>query len=206
MRLTFDGILILRNWELKPVQADEKVINKVPAQFIDDSFDEKMRGYLADMHFLKDLKNFALHKRDNINDETCELLEPYLRHSEDPLSNWSPWGHPVLDSAFAKKANGAAEGLCKFVGAMVMYHLASKIVKPKMDYLRVQEAKLEEAKKELGAAEAELQRVESEVQELDDQLQEAIAKKTQLEQNAQAMQKRMEAANRLLNGLSGKNI
>lgn len=68
----------------------------------------------------------------------------------------------------AKKANAAAEGLCKFVfwtakrfefkkshtcdlisrhvtfeqiitevGAMVMYHEASKIVKPKMDYLKV---------------------------------------------------------------------
>jgi len=38
----------------------------------------------------------------------------------------------------AKKASGAAEGLCKFVGAMVQYHEAAKIVKPKMDFLKVQ--------------------------------------------------------------------
>lgn len=34
-----------------------------------------------------------------------------------------------------------AAGLCKWVGAMVMYHEAAKIVKPKMDYLTVQTAR-----------------------------------------------------------------
>lgn len=114
----------------------------------------------------------------------------------DPAKSWGPWKHAVwrtediaeasnlvdllyylfafvdhfrtrLDQSMAKKANAAAEGLCKFVfwtakrcefkkshtcdrdvmsplkqivtevGAMVMYHEASKIVKPKMDYLKV---------------------------------------------------------------------
>jgi len=146
-----------------------------------------------------DLKSFAENDRDLINDETCELLEPYLNEKI------SPWNHKVLDQTLAKKASSAAEGLCKFVGAMVMYHEASKIVKPKMHFLKVQEAKLDKAKLELEAAEAELQKVNDEVSELDQQLQDAIAKKNGLEANALAMKRRIDAANKLLNGLSGEN-
>ena len=53
------------------------------------------------------------------------------------VKNWSPWpAHKVLEPAVAKKASGAAEGLCKFVGAMVQYHGAAKIVKPTSFYIR----------------------------------------------------------------------
>eukprot|EP00392_Amoebophrya_sp_AT5.2_P015401 g15603.t1 len=115
-----------------------------------------------------------------------------------------PAPFPVLDPSIAK-ASGAAEGLCKFVGAMVMYHGAAKIVKPKMDFLKVQEAKLEKAMKELAGAEAELARVMGEVGELDKALNEALEKKAALESNANAMKRKMNAANALLSGLAGEN-
>eukprot|EP00928_Gymnodinium_smaydae_P021973 TRINITY_DN18608_c0_g3_i2.p1 TRINITY_DN18608_c0_g3~~TRINITY_DN18608_c0_g3_i2.p1 ORF type:complete len:2564 (-),score=332.72 TRINITY_DN18608_c0_g3_i2:161-7795(-) len=205
VRLTLDGILILQSFRILEVRPEEKLINKVPAMFLHDSFDEIARPVIADAGFLKELKRFAEFDRDAINSETCELLEPYLRCDSDPEKNWSPWKHPPLDQGLARKASVAAEGLCKFVGAMVMYNEASKIVKPKIDFLKVQEAKLERAKQELDASEAEMQRVNSEVAELDQQLQEAIDKKNALEANAIAMKKRMDAANRLLSGLSGEN-
>ena len=44
-----------------------------------------------------------------------------------------------------------------------------------------------------------------EVAVLDAQLQEALDKKNVLEQNATAMKRKMDAANKLLNGLSGEN-
>ncbi|EER05170.1 axonemal dynein gamma heavy chain, putative, partial [Perkinsus marinus ATCC 50983] len=119
------------------------VVNKVKIDFIHDSYDEIAKSVLSDIRFLPDLLDFSANEKDNINDETCELLQPYLQ-----LENFNP--------AVAKKASGAAEGLCKWVGAMVMYHEAAKIVKPKMDYLKVQTAKLEAAMTELGEAEAEL--------------------------------------------------
>ena len=135
-----------------------------------------------------------------------ELLEPYLRYDSNTTKNWSPWkDFPVLDPMVAKKASGAAEGLCKFVGAMVQYRGASKIVKPKLDFLKVQEAKLEKATKELNAAEAELKKVMDEVAVLDAQLQQAMEKKNALEANAMAMKRKMDAANKLLSGLSGEN-
>lgn len=82
---------------------------------------------------------------------------------QDVGKNWSPFAHKVLDPELAGKASGAAAGLCKFVGAMVMYHGAAKIVKPKMDALKVAEAKLGKARAELEAAEAELKKVLDEV-------------------------------------------
>eukprot|EP00931_Biecheleriopsis_adriatica_P081368 TRINITY_DN5469_c0_g1_i1.p1 TRINITY_DN5469_c0_g1~~TRINITY_DN5469_c0_g1_i1.p1 ORF type:complete len:4656 (-),score=1282.68 TRINITY_DN5469_c0_g1_i1:88-14055(-) len=205
VRLTFDGLLLLQGLKISEVKPEDKTINKVQATFMKDSFEDYSKGMISDINFLKNLKYFAENERDQINDETCELIEPYLRFDQDPAKNWSPWKHPVLEQALARKANVAAEGLCKFVGAMVMYHQASKIVKPKMDYLKVQEAKLDKARQELAAAEAELAKVQSEVDELDRQLQEAFAAKAALEANALAMKKRMDAANRLLNGLSGEN-
>merc|ERR1711862_601930 len=117
------------------------------------------KGVLADIRFLPDLFDFAANQKDNINDETCELLEPYLRYDSNPVKNWSPFPFCICDPVVAKKASSAAEGLCKFVGAMVQYHEAAKIVKPKMDFLKVQEAKLDKAMRELNSMEAELKKV-----------------------------------------------
>lgn len=58
---------------------------------------------------------------------------------------------------------------------------------------------------ELATAEAELQKVMDEVAELDQQLQVAMEKKNALEANAMAMKRKMDAANKLLSGLSGEN-
>merc|ERR1719409_2507908 len=206
VRLTFDGLMILRLLKVCDVKAEEKNIKKTGATFIHDSFDEYSKAVLADIRFLPDLLDFAENEKDNINDETCELLQPYLRFDTNPTKNWSPWSHgPVLDPDTAKAASGAAAGLCKFCGAMVMYREAAKIVKPKMDFLKVQEAKLEKAMRELGAAEAELKKVMDEVAELDAQLNEAMEKKNALEANANAMKRKMDAANKLLSGLEGEN-
>jgi len=43
--------------------------------FLKDSFEEGGKATLGNMNLLQDLKNF---ERDQINDETMELLEPYL--------------------------------------------------------------------------------------------------------------------------------
>ena len=44
---------------------------------------------------------------------TWMSMQRYLRWNADPAKNWSPWAQAVLDPATAKKASGAAEGLCK---------------------------------------------------------------------------------------------
>ncbi|CDI77652.1 hypothetical protein EPH_0029460 [Eimeria praecox] len=191
IRLVFDGVLILLQNRLADVKAESKVINKKQIDFIHDSFDESAKAMMADVHFLSNLFDFSRKEKDNINDETCELLLPYLE-----LEHFNP--------AVAKKASNAAEGLCKWVGAMVMYHEAAKIVKPKMDYLTVQTARVEVALRQLSEAEEELRKAQAVLDEINRQFQEALASKRELEQRAQATKRRMEQANRLINGLAGE--
>merc|ERR1719301_268146 len=118
---------------------------------------------------------------------------PYLA-----LENFNP--------GVAKKASGAAEGLCKWVGAMRMYHEAAKIVKPKLDYLKVQEGKLSIAMKQLGEAEAEMAKAQAVLDGLNAQFNEAMANKQALEDKANMTKRKMDQANKLINGLAGEKI
>merc|ERR1719506_1678140 len=156
IKLTFDGLMIVQSKPVVPVQAAPKLINKLEVPFLADSFDEFSRKELSNINFLPELMDFAENDKDTLNDEICELLEPYLRYNEDATKHWGPWSHKVLEPELAGKASGAAAGLCKFVGAMVGYFGASKIVKPKMDELKVAEARLAKAMHQLHAAESEL--------------------------------------------------
>jgi len=205
IKLTFDGLMLLQSKPVEKVIPEEKLINKIAVPFIKDSFDDYSKKELMDINFLNKLMSFANDDKDTLNDEICELLLPYLRYDPDPVKNWSPWPHKVLEPELAGKASGAAAGLCKFVGAMVGYFEASKIVKPKLDALKVAEARLGKAMAELRAAEAFLKEVLDAVAVLDNQLAEAQAKMNQLQASANAMQKQMDAANKLLSGLAGEN-
>lgn len=193
IRLVFDGLLLLQQKRVCEVQSEPKSVNKQTFDFIHDSYDEIAKGLLTDIRFLPDLFEFSEKQKDNINDETCELLEPYLS-----LPNFNP--------AVAKKASGAAEGLCKWVGAMVMYHEAAKIVKPKMDYLKIQGAKLEAAMTDLAAAERELAAVMAVLSDLNASFKEAMERKTTLETRANATRRKMDQAEKLINGLAGEKI
>mmetsp|Transcript_3629 Transcript_3629/g.6367 ORF Transcript_3629/g.6367 Transcript_3629/m.6367 type:complete len:3156 (-) Transcript_3629:97-9564(-) len=205
IKLTFDGLMLVQNKPVVPVKPDDKVINKIQATFLADSYEEYSKKDLMDMNFLNNLLDFAANEKDNINDESCELLDPYLRFHDDPAKHWGPFVHKVLEPELAAKASGAAAGICKFVGAMVLYHGAAKIVKPKMDALKVAEARLGKAMAELNAAEAELAKVMAEVAELDAELAKAQGVMNTLKESAAAMQRQMDAANKLLSGLSGEN-
>jgi dynein heavy chain len=205
IKLTFDGILILQNKMVKPYAESLCLVNKVEAKFIDNSYDEFAKKEISDMDFLKNILHFAANEKDSINDETVELLEPYLRCDKNPVKNWSPWDFRPIDGDLAGKASGAASGLAKFVAAMVMYQGAAKIVQPKMAALKVAEARLEKAMRELAAAEEELAKVMEVVAGLDRELDEAQGTMNALKKTASDMQKQMDAATRLLSGLSGEN-
>ena len=100
--------------------------------FIADSYDDytskKFQGPL-----LNQLIDFSNNDKDFINDETIELLEPYLT-----LKTLK--GEELFVGPVAKKASNALEGLCIWAGAMSDYHKASKIVKPKLRLLEIRTA------------------------------------------------------------------
>jgi len=81
----------------------------------------------------------------------------------------------------AKNASKAAEGLCAWTKAMCSYQAASKIVKPKLEALKLAEAKLAEAQKELDKAEAKLQGVMDVLNKLQRQFEDQMAVKAEIE-------------------------
>lgn len=71
-------------------------------------------GMLSDARFLQSIFAFSQNEKDFINDETVELMAPYLE-----LEGFNP--------AVARNASKAAEGLCTWCRAMTYYHEASKV-------------------------------------------------------------------------------
>ena len=61
---------------------------------------------MGDMNFLSSLVNFA---KEQINDETVELLIPYFTANDFNFDS-------------AKKASGNVAGLCNWAEAMCTYH------------------------------------------------------------------------------------
>jgi len=97
---------------------------------------------LNDIKFLDKLRNY---EKDGINEETIELLEPYLKQQGE-------W----LNLTFANKASKSAGGILNWVVNIHDYHLKSKIVKPKQAFLVVMEGKLKVAMRELEKSQEEL--------------------------------------------------
>jgi hypothetical protein len=63
---------------LVPVTFKTLLIAKQDIPFIADSFDEYAKSTLINPRFLPNLIDFSNNEKDNINEETIELLEPYL--------------------------------------------------------------------------------------------------------------------------------
>ncbi|GBG28853.1 Dynein heavy chain 5, axonemal [Hondaea fermentalgiana] len=192
IKLTFDGVMILRMYKLKPVSMAKVNIGigkeKKEIRFVGDSYTLCQKSMLADSGFLKSLFRFSAEEKDNINDETIELLMPYL-----DLPDFSP--------LVARNASKACEGLCAWVLAMAKYHSASKMVKPKLEKLGLAEAKLETALGDLADAESKLQSCKNKLEELQERFQAQMAEKQEIEDGTRQSRARMDKATALIEGL-----
>lgn len=145
---------------------------------------------MGDMNFLTSLLNFA---KEQINDETVELLQPYFNC-------------PDFNYDSARKASGNVAGLCNWAAAMCKYHEVAKVVEPKIATLRAAEAELKVATKEKNAAEERMAKVQAKLDEMQAQFDAAMAQKQALEEDAAATQKKMDSAAALLHALAGAQL
>ena len=197
-RLIFDTVNILFQDSLNIVAPREYNMLKQMTPFVADSYDEhtskKLQGPL-----LKQLFEFSENDKDFINEETIELLEPYLTLK-------TPKGEDLFTGEVAKKASAALAGLCTWAAAMSDYHKASKIVKPKLRLLQIRTAELQEAEEKLAAAEAELNEVNRLKAELKAKFDAQIAAKDALMEKAMKTKRKMDQANKLINSLADNKV
>lgn len=184
-RLIMDTIHILFQRPMDPVKPKAMNILKQECPFVGDSFDNCTKLTLSSALFLKDLFDFSNNEKDNINEETIELLEPYLLFC-------APDGREIFTGAVAKKSSSALEGMCVWAAAMSDYHKQSKIVKPKLRLLEVKMAQLKEAEENLAAAESELAEVTALKERLRQKFDAQMAEKNALLEKATKTRRKMD--------------
>ncbi|RYH30478.1 hypothetical protein EON65_05000, partial [archaeon] len=144
---------------------------------------------LSDSGFLNSLMNFD---KDNINPKiVAEIKKEFIENSE-------------FNPESIAKASKAAEGMCRWVFAMVTYDRIAKVVAPKKAALEEAERKLNATIAALNVKKAALQKVEDDLKALEDQLSAAKRKKMDLENQAGMCDKKIVRANQLLDGLGGE--
>jgi len=187
VKRTFDVVLILFQKPVVECQAIEFEGKRGKILQLEASWKEATL-LMGDVQFLPNIVKFD---RDSTNDETVELLHPYT-------------SAPDFTSEDAKKVALALAGLCTWARAMAGYVDIAKVVKPKMESLRQAEGKLRSANQKLAKAQAELDQVQAELDKMQASFDEAMKNKQLLQDDADATQKRMDAANRLIGGLGGE--
>lgn len=174
VRIIFDCVNLLFMQPLDSVQPKMVEVAKAEHPFIQDSYDNHAKQQLTGP-LLQNLLYFSSNEKDQINEETIELLEPYLelRDSNDPEKK-------LFDPEVAKVTSSALWGLCTWAGAMSDYHKQSKIVKPKLHMLEVKTVALTEAQNKLAEAKAQLDEVNAVKAELRARYDGEVAKKQEL--------------------------
>ncbi|XP_065594770.1 dynein axonemal heavy chain 10 [Cyrtonyx montezumae] len=99
----------------------------------------------------------------------------------------------------------AGLGMLKFVEAVMGYCDVVREVKPKREKVARLERNYYLSKRELEKINAELSTIQDELKALGDKYQEAIKEKQQLQEEAEVMQRRLEAADKLIFGLRSEN-
>ncbi|KAF1322413.1 Dynein heavy chain, outer arm, partial [Globisporangium splendens] len=195
IKLIFDCVAILQMMPLLKVEESPVTLgvgkDKKMFDFVLDSSQIVKSGMLADTRFLQNIFHFSKYLKDNINDETIELMMSYME-----LEGFSA---PV-----AENASKAAEGLFCWVKAMSMYHEASKVVKPKLEALRIAEGKFEAAQASLQATEEKLVKCQAVLTRLQEDFQTQTEEKAKVEEYVHATEKKTEQATALINGLAGE--
>jgi dynein heavy chain len=125
-RLILDTVQILFMGNLVQVTPKDFAIQKKAVSFVTDSYEE-FTSSLLQGPLRNQLAFFGAEEKNLINEETIELLAPYLElaFKDDPERE-------VFRGDIAKGSSSALKGICEWCRAMSDYHKASKIVKPKL--------------------------------------------------------------------------
>ncbi|KAJ3055739.1 Dynein heavy chain 5, axonemal [Rhizophlyctis rosea] len=176
-----DGVLLLQKKKIDPVTQDPDRPCPKP------SWSESLK-LMSSPDFLNSLMTFG---KDEINEETVELLEPLIEMPDFTLEG-------------AKKVSADVAGLASWVRAMAFYYGINKKVIPLKANLIVQEHKLALAMKDLTEAQATLDEKQAELDVFNQKYNAAIKSKQALQADADGCKRKMNAATTLISGLKGE--
>ncbi|XP_076648749.1 dynein heavy chain at 62B [Halictus rubicundus] len=167
-----------------------------PARIEDPATGKKVVDYwgpskrlLGDFRFLETLRQYD---KDNIPPRIMqEIKTKYLTDK-----NFEP--------KVVARASSAAEGLCKWVRAMVLYDEVAKVVAPKKAKLEVAEREYEDTIAFLNERRAMLAELTERLAVLTEQLRVAVAKKIELQNEVTLCRNKLIRAEKLINGLGGE--
>ncbi|KAK3269901.1 Dynein heavy chain cytoplasmic, partial [Cymbomonas tetramitiformis] len=146
------------------------------------------KGMMADPRFLSTLIDFD---KDGLTDRQVRQVKEYMK---DP--KFSPEELNNISSAGA--------GLLKWVYAMVNYNSVAKEVNPKRRAVAEAERMLRTAEKDLAKVKSEVASLAKQLQELQEQFETKSAEQQDLKEKADLMEKRLNAASRLIAGLGSE--
>ena len=176
-----DCVLLLFQRRLEPLSLDPDKPGPKP------SWGDSLK-FMSQSGFLQGLQTFP---KDSINEETVELLTPYLGMEDYKLET-------------AKKVCGNVAGLLAWTRAMAFFYTINKEVLPLKANLAVQEAKLKVAMGDLQEAQAQLDEKQRELDEVQAMYDAAMSRKQALLDDADSCRRKMVAASALIGGLGGE--
>lgn len=190
VKLVMDGVLIIMRESVIPVKQDQEFFEakKTKGRRVPVASWDQAKKMMSDLNFIKRVKDFD---KDSLDDETIELLQPYT-------------SQPDFNFDAVCSASQAVAGLCQWVICMTEYFAIAKEVAPKRKRVREAEQELAQAMKKLNKAKDELAKKQAELDKMKAKLDEAMSEKKALEDDANRTKRRMEAAEALINGLSGE--
>ncbi|EDV21817.1 uncharacterized protein TRIADDRAFT_59929 [Trichoplax adhaerens] len=156
-------------------------------QFTKPSWAESLK-LMGGSSFLSGLQNFP---KDSINEETVELLEPYI--TQDDYNNDN-----------AKRVCGDVAGLCSWTKAMAYFFGINKEVLPLKANLIIQQARYDSAMQDLQKAQSDLDEKQRELDEVQALYEAAVKEKQDLINDAETCRRKMQAATALIEGLAGE--
>ncbi|XP_076392739.1 dynein axonemal heavy chain 7 isoform X1 [Megachile rotundata] len=166
----------------------EKAIDSVTGKKYTDYWGPSKR-ILSDMNFLQILKDYD---KDNISPNIMQIIKKTYM----PDNNFKP--HIVA------KASSAAEGLCKWVRAMVSYDEVAKAVAPKKEKLFTAQKECNEVEKFLNEKRAMLSALNAKLTALNSSLQETLQQKVKLEEEVENCTNKLHKAENLMASLGGE--
>ncbi|CRK87169.1 CLUMA_CG000977, isoform A [Clunio marinus] len=152
--------------------------------FLQTSWEQAVK-MMADTNFLKKIIEF---KRDTIDAECIDLMEPYFNF-------------PNYSEEAAKLACGNVAGLLKWTKAMAEFYLVNKDVLPLKAELAVKQAQSEKATEELQKLEESLAMKEKELESAEEELETANKGLQNVKNEAALLQSKLDAAHAMITGL-----